>query len=85
MFLQETNPFNSSALIFPTLECLHIIGFALSVGTIAIVDFRLLGLGMRHQAVGEVAGDLAPGTLGGLVLMLTSGPLLFSSDPTCIT
>jgi uncharacterized membrane protein len=81
MFLQEANPLNSSALIFPTLECLHIIGFALSVGTIAIVDFRLLGLGMRHQAVGEVAGDLAPWTLAGLVLMLTSGPLLFSSDP----
>jgi hypothetical protein len=81
MFLEVSNPLNSSELIFPTLEVLHILGFALSVGTIAIVDFRLLGLGMRHQAVGEVAGDLAPWTLAGLMLMLTSGPLLFSSDP----
>ncbi len=36
---------------------------------------------MRHQTVGEVASDLAPWTLIGLALMLTSGPLLFSSDP----
>jgi uncharacterized membrane protein YcfT len=80
--LQEiTNPLNSSELIFPTLECLHIAGFALSVGTIAIVDFRLLGLGMRRQPVAEIARDLAPWTLAGIVLMLTSGPLLFSSDP----
>ena len=81
MFLQVTNPLNSSELIFPTLECIHIAGFALSVGTIAIVDFRLLGLGMNHQPTAEVAADLAPWTLVGLVVMLTSGPLLFSSDP----
>ncbi|MBV9505922.1 MAG: hypothetical protein JO323_13050 [Acidobacteriia bacterium] len=81
MILQVTNPLNSSELIFPTLECIHIAGFALSVGTIAIVDFRLLGLGMNHQSTAEVAADLAPWTLLGLVVMLTSGPLLFSSDP----
>jgi hypothetical protein len=80
--LQEiTNPLSSSELIFPTLECLHIAGFVLSVGTIAIVDFRLLGLGMRRHPVAEIARGLAPWTLVGLVLMLTSGPLLFSSDP----
>jgi uncharacterized membrane protein len=81
MFLAETNPLNTSELIFPTLECMHIIGFALSVGTIAVVDFRLLGLGMRRQSAAEIAQDMAPWTLAGLVVMLTSGPLLFSSDP----
>lgn len=75
------NPLNASELIFPTLECLHIIGFALSVGTIAIVDFRLLGLGMRRQTAAEVASDLAPWTLFGLVVMLLSGPMMFSADP----
>jgi hypothetical protein len=81
MFLAETNPLNSSELIFPTLECIHIAGFAVLVGTIAIVDFRLLGVGLRRQATSEVARDLAPWTLIGLVLALLSGPLLFSSDP----
>jgi hypothetical protein len=82
MFLAEApNPLNSSALIFPVLECIHITGFAVLVGTIAIVDFRLLGVGMRRQAPSEVARDLGPWTLLGLVLVLLSGPLLFSSDP----
>jgi hypothetical protein len=79
MFVE--NPLNSSELAFPVLECIHILGFALSVGTIAIVDFRLLGLGMNHQSTAEVAADVAPFTLLGLVVMLISGPLLFSSDP----
>ncbi|MBZ5580476.1 MAG: DUF2214 domain-containing protein [Acidobacteriia bacterium] len=81
MFLAETNPLNSSALVFPVLECLHIAGWALSVGTIALVDFRLLGVGLRKQTAAEIAKDLAPWTLIGLALILLSGPLLFSSDP----
>lgn len=81
MFLAETNPLNASELIFPTLECIHIAGFALLVGTIALVDFRLLGFGMRRQTSTEIAKDLAPWTLIGLVLVLLSGPLLFSADP----
>ena len=74
-----TNPLNSSALAFPILECFHIVGFALSIGTIAIVDFSLLGVGMRRPA--QLAQDTWLWTLGGLVLMLFSGLLLFSSDP----
>lgn len=81
MFLAETNPLNASALIFPVLECFHIVGFALSVGTIAIVDFRLLGWTMQRQTVAEVANDLAPWTVIGLACILLSGPLMFSSDP----
>src|SRR5215472_2020197 len=81
MLLAEANPLNSSALVFPTLECFHIVGFGLLVGTIAIVDFRLLGWGIRRQPAAELARDLAPWTLVGLALILLSGPLLFSSDP----
>jgi len=81
MLLAEANPLNGSELIFPILECFHIVGFGLLVGTIAIVDFRLLGWGIRRQPAAELARDLAPWTLIGLALILLSGPLLFSSDP----
>jgi hypothetical protein len=81
MLLASANPLNASELAFPTLECIHIIGFAFSVGTIAMIDFRLLGLWMRRQTAAELADDLAPWTLAGLAMMLLSGPLLFSSDP----
>ena len=81
MLIQSSNPLNGSALIFPALECIHIVGFALSIGTIAILDFRLLGLGLKRQSVAELAKDLAPWTLAGLAVMLLSGPAMFSSDP----
>ena len=81
MLIELSNPLNESALTFPFLECLHILGFAFSIGTIAMVDFRLLGFWMPHQAPSQVARTLAPWTLFGLVMMLLSGPMLFLSDP----
>src|SRR5580704_3827355 len=74
------NPLNSSPLTFPVLECFHIVGFAISVGTIAIVDFRLLGFGMKRETPAQLGSDTFYWTLGGLVLMLFSGLMLFSSD-----
>lgn len=75
------NPLNDSPLSFPILECIHIVCFALSVGTIAIVDFRLLGLGMKHQTPPQLLEDTWVWSLVGIVLMIFSGMLLFSSDP----
>jgi hypothetical protein len=76
-----TNPLNASPLAFPILECVHIIAFALSIGTIAIVDFRLLDIGMRRQTPADLLKDTSSWTLVGIVIMLLSGLLLFSSDP----
>lgn len=81
MIIEFSNPLNDSPLSFPVLECFHILGFIMLVGTTAVVDFRLLGVGMRHQTVADLAKNLAPWTLIGLVLVLLSGPLLYSSDP----
>jgi len=82
MFLAAAeNPLNASDLIFPVLECIHIAGFTILLGTIGLVDLRILGLGLRTQKPAEIARDVGPWTLIGLVLVLISGPLLFSSDP----
>ena len=75
------NPLNASALAFPVLECIHIVGFALSIGTVAVVDFSLLGVGGGRQTPAQLAKDTWLWTLAGLVIMLFSGLLLFSSDP----
>jgi hypothetical protein len=81
MFLAIENPLNESALSFPILECIHIVAFAFSVGTVALVDFRLLNLGMRRQTPAELLDTTSWWTLSGLVVMIFSGLLLFSSDP----
>jgi hypothetical protein len=74
------NAMNGPEWAFPVVESLHFIGFAFLIGTIAIVDLRLLGLGMRRQPAGQLDAELAPWTLTGLAIMLITGPLMFSAD-----
>jgi hypothetical protein len=75
------NPLNSSSLAFPILECFHIAGFAVAIGTIAIVDFRLLNLGLRDQTAAQLSSGTSMWTLSGLIIAIFSGLLLFSTDP----
>jgi len=77
----STNPLNNNEWSFPLLEIIHIASFAVSVGTIAVVDLRLLGLGMRRQSSAQLLKDTAPWTLIALAIVLMSGPMIFSSDP----
>jgi hypothetical protein len=85
MLLLQTNAIsdalNSSEWVFPIAECFHITAFTCSIGLIALVDFRLLGLGIRHSTPSQVAKAVAPWTLLGLAVVLLSGPVLFLSDP----
>ena len=74
------NAMNGTEWAFPVVETIHFLGFALLIGTIAIVDLRLLGLGMRRQSAAQLAADLAPWTRAGLAVMLITGPLMFSAD-----
>jgi hypothetical protein len=76
-----TNPLNNNEWSFPLLEIIHIAGFALAIGTIFMVDLRLIGAGMRRQKASQLARAVAPWTLGGLAAVLISGPLIWSSDP----
>jgi hypothetical protein len=75
------NILNSSLLMFPILECIHILGFAFSVGTVALVSFRLIGIGITDHSPAELWRDTAQWTLGGLVAVVFSGLLLYASDP----
>jgi hypothetical protein len=73
------NPLNNNDWAFPLLEITHIAAFTLSIGTIAIVDFGLIGGGKRDAA--KSLKETSALTLIGLVIMLITGPLIFSSDP----
>src|SRR5579871_4783521 len=62
---------------FAIIETIHILGLTVLLGTLLVVDLRLLGLGMRRQSVPELSKELAPLTLGALVLMIFTGVPLF--------
>ena len=70
-----------SLLVYPLIETAHVLTLALFLGMIALLDLRLLGLGLRDTPVSETAGRLLPWALFGFVLMSISGALLFYSGP----
>ncbi|HEY6876638.1 MAG TPA: hypothetical protein VI299_01415, partial [Polyangiales bacterium] len=49
-----------SALWFPLTETVHVIALTVLVGSIVILDLRLLGLASRHRPVSKVVGDVLP-------------------------
>jgi hypothetical protein len=70
----------SSRVIFPIVESIHLIGLALFVGTLLLIDMGLLGVAMRRQPVHQVAAALAPFTWGGFALLMLTGPFMFSAQ-----
>src|SRR6185295_4935756 len=77
----STNPLNTNEWAFPVCEVFHILSFAVAIGTITMVDLRLLGIGMKKESSADLLKDTAPWTLAALAVVLISGPLIFSSDP----
>ena len=82
MLLQNAiaDALNSADWPFPLAECFHIPAFALSIGTIALVDLRLLGVALRRESTAKLLRDTEPWTLVGLVIVLFSGAILFLSQ-----
>ena len=77
---QAGDALRNSVPIYTTVEIIHLLGLALLVGTILIVDIGLMGIGMRRQPVSRIAEGLAPFTWAGFAVMAATGPLLLSSQ-----
>ncbi len=68
-----------STWMFPTLETLHVIALVSVLGTIFVVDLRMLGWTSNKFAVTAVAKDTLPWTWGAFVMAAITGGLLFIS------
>jgi hypothetical protein len=64
---------------FTTIEVVHVFAISLVIGTIAIVDLRLLGLASAKRPFVELAGPILPFTWTFFVLAAAAGSLLFIS------
>ncbi len=69
-----------SVWLFPVIQCFHLLALAMMGGVLLVVDLRLLGLGLRRQTVARLAKDVQPWLIGSLLVMLTSGVMLFTSE-----
>ncbi len=70
----------SSSWLFPVIESFHLLGLAVIGGAVLIVDLRLFGWGLRRQPVAQLAMDAQRWLIASLIVMLTSGILLFTSE-----
>jgi hypothetical protein len=66
-----------SQFAFPIIESVHVMGITLLVGTVSIVDLRLLGVVLKREQVSKVVHQVLPLTWCGFVIMFISGFLLF--------
>jgi hypothetical protein len=69
-------------LAFPWIESVHVLAITLVVGSIAIVDLRLLGLASRDRPISGLTRDVLPCTWAAFAIAAVSGLLLFSSNAT---
>ncbi len=72
---------NTTEWAFPLAECFHILFFAMAIGSIVIVDLRLMGLAFQRHTPAELVKDTWAYTLAGLAVTLLAGMALFLSDP----
>ena len=69
-----------SLWLFPAIQTVHLLGMAALVGTITVLDLRLLGWAMPQRRVSEVTARLLPWAWLGFGVQVVTGVLLFSSE-----
>jgi hypothetical protein len=82
MLLQNAivDALNDTEWAFPLAECIHIGGFAIGVGSIALVDFRMLNLVLRKETPARILRYTELWTVCALIFVLFSGFVLFLSQ-----
>src|ERR1700733_475907 len=66
--------------LFPTIESVHVLALVLVVGSIMVVDLRLLNVASRQRSMKELIDEVLPWTWAAFAVALITGSLLFSSS-----
>jgi hypothetical protein len=71
---------HKTAWAFTTIELVHVVAISLVIGTIAIVDLRLLGFASTKRRFTDLAKAVLPTTWVTFVIAVAAGSLLFISQ-----
>jgi len=69
-----------SLLYFPLLEATHVLGLSLVVGTIVVIDLRLLGLASTQRSFHKMASEIMKWTWAAFALTAAAGALMFITN-----
>lgn len=72
----------AGGVLFPWIESVHVLAAATVVGTVAMVDLRLLGFRAGERGVRRLIAEVLPYTWAAFGLAALTGLLLFSSSAT---
>jgi len=82
-WLQDMGPataLRESQLMFPIIEGTHLLGLALMMAPILMLDLRLTGVIWKSEPVSKIRDQFLPITVFGFVVMMLTGILLFWSE-----
>ena len=67
-------------MLFPWLESVHVLALTVVVGSIAIVDLRLLGIASRKRPISVLMKEILPITWVAFAVALFTGAMMFISQ-----
>ncbi len=70
----------STGWMYVTVSVAHYLGIFWCVGSVALVDLRVMGLAARKRNAGELAKQLFPWAWIAFTLAIVSGFLMFATD-----
>ena len=65
--------YGSTIYLGPAVNIVHLCAMVMFLGSLMVVDLRLMGAGLTHQPVAVVAQDARPWLLGALVMLVITG------------
>ena len=77
----STNFLNVHEWAYGATEVVHIASMALGIGLITLLDLRLLGVPIAGATPQRLVRATSLGSIAGLVLAVTTGMMIFSTDP----
>ena len=76
VFIQEHN-----AWAIPAIQSVHIVGIALVMGSVLMIDLRILGWTWTDQTLGQTTRRFGPWLTAALWLLLATGLLMVVGEP----
>ncbi len=68
--------------VIPAVQSVHIVTIAVLIGSVLVINLRLLGLIERRQAVGALMDHYLPVVAVSMVVLLVTGAVLIAGEPT---
>jgi hypothetical protein len=72
---------NHNSWAIPAIQSIHIVGIAIVLGSVFMIDLRILGWAGMDQTLGQTTRRFGPWLTGALWLMFATGILMVIGEP----